>query len=339
MSVDAADTECPRHFGVYVKKVVIRALYTVSGVRRPSGKPAARAVSTPNVSSSRWADFWIYFILLVVVCGVYWQVRTHAFLNYDDPDYVTANQHVRQGLSSDSVVWALTSAQWANWFPLTRLSHILDYQLFGLESGYHHLTSVFLHALSTLLLFGLLRRMTGARWRSAFVAAVFALHPLHIESVAWVAERKDVLSGLFWFMTLWAYVKYTERPSRGRYLLVLAAFACGLMSKQMIVTLPFVALLLDFWPLKRMEASPAWTRLRPLLIEKAPMLILSAGASVVTYVVQHRGGAVSSLDEIPLGMRIGNAVISYATYLVQMVLPANLWFSTHTRRPSARGGC
>jgi len=217
-----------------------------------------------------------------------------------------------------------TSAQGANWFPLTRLSHILDYQLFGLESGYHHLTSVLLHALSTLLLFGLLRGMAGARWRSAFVAGVFALHPLHIESVAWVAERKDVLSGLFWFATLWAYVKYTERPSRGRYLLVLAGFACGLMSKQMIVTLPLVALLLDFWPLKRMDASPTWARLRPLLFEKAPLLALSLGASVVTYVVQQRGGAVSSLDEIPVGMRIGNAVISYATYLAQLVWPANL---------------
>jgi hypothetical protein len=172
-------------------------------------------------------------------------------VNYDDPQYVTQNPQVRAGLTWHGVVWAFTSAHDSNWIPLTWLSHMLDGELFGLESGAHHFTNVALHAFGTLLLFGFLRRMTGARWRSAFVALAFALHPLHVESVAWVAERKDVLSAALFFLALWAYVDYTARPSRGRYLLVVLIFCCGLMAKPMVITLPLVALLLDFWPLRR----------------------------------------------------------------------------------------
>ncbi len=248
---------------------------------------------------------------------VYGQTLNHGFINYDDPIYVTDNPHVRNGLTPEGFIWAFTSAYDANWFPLTWLSHMLDCQLFGLNAGLHHLTNVVLHALNALLLFALLQRMTSARWCSAFVAFVFALHPLHVESVAWVAERKDVLSALFWFLTLWAYLNYIERRSPGRYLLIVLMFCCGLMSKPMIVTLPFVLLLLDVWPLRRKMAAG-------LLLEKLPLIALSIGASVVTYLVQRRGGAVLSIEQIPLASRIANAVISYVVYLVKFIWPTNL---------------
>lgn len=271
-------------------------------------------------------DLWISLALLVAVLAVYSQVRTHDFLNYDDPEYVTDNAHVRDGLTLDGLVWAFTSGHASNWIPLTWLSHMLDCQLFGLDSGPQHLVNVVLHAFSTLLLFGLLKRITGARWRSAFVAFVFALHPLHVESVAWIAERKDVLCALFWFLTLWAYVNYTQRRSAGRYLLVVLLFCCGLMSKPMIVTLPFVALLLDVWPLRRIgfgsEATrKGWAR---LILEKLPLMALSAGASVVTYLVQQSGGSVSAADQIPLLLRVENALVSYVVYLGSFVWPAEL---------------
>src|SRR5258708_12075384 len=193
----------------------------------------------------------IYLFLFLATLGVYAQVFQFDFVNYDDPDYVTDNAHVRAGLTPEGVRWAFTSGDDANWLPVTRLSHMLDVQLFGLSTGFHHLTNVLLHALSTLLLFAGLRRTTGAPWRSALVAFMFALHPLHVESVAWIAELKDVLSAFFWFLTLWLYVRYVERPATGRYLLVLVSFALGAMSKPMIVTLPFVLFLLDVWPLRR----------------------------------------------------------------------------------------
>jgi len=259
----------------------------------------------------------IHALLLVAVLVVYGQVASHDFVNYDDPLYVIDNQRVHQGFSPDSIAWAFTTSEGANWFPLTWLSHMLDYQLFALESGGHHLVNLFLHALSTLLLFALLHRLTRDRWRSAFVAAIFALHPLHVESVAWVAERKDVLSGLFWFLTLLAYVRYVEKPGRARYLICLALFACGLLSKQMVVTLPFVALLFDFWPLRRPLSRALW-------IEKLPIFGLALTASVVAFAVQQHGGAVSTLAQIPLSMRIENALVSYAIYLGQLVWPANL---------------
>ena len=272
-----------------------------------------------HLLSSSLRDFWISLALLIATLAVYSQVRDFDFTNYDDPDYVTENQHVRQGLSAGGLAWAFTSAFAANWFPLTWLSHMLDVQLFGLQSGFHHLTNVVLHAIGAVLLFALFNRMTGDRWRSAFVAFVFALHPLHVESVAWIAERKDVLCALFWFLTLLAYVRYTERPTVGRYALVLAAFCCGLMSKPMIVTLPFVALLLDYWPLGRIPKMA-----KKAALEKLPLLGLSAIASVVTYLVQQRGGAVLSSDHISLQLRIANVAISYFVYILKFFRPANL---------------
>src|SRR5258708_28541374 len=198
----------------------------------------------------------IYLFLLLATLAAYAQVFQFDFVNYDDPDYVTDNAHVRAGLTPEGVRWAFTSGDDANWLPVTRLSHMLDVQLFGLSSGFHHLTNVLLHALSTLLLFAGLRRATWALWRSAFAAFLFALHPLHVESVAWIAQRKDVLSAFFWFLMLWFYVRYVERPVLGRYLLVLTSFPLGAMSKPMIVTLPFVLLLLHVSPLVRIPPPP-----------------------------------------------------------------------------------
>jgi protein O-mannosyl-transferase len=259
---------------------------------------------------------YIYLFLLLATLAAYAQVFQHDFVNYDDPDYVTENAHVRAGLSSEGLRWAFVSGDDANWLPLTRLSHMLDAQLFGLRSGFHHLTNVLLHALSTLLLFAVLRRTTGTLWRSALVAFLFALHPLHVESVAWIAERKDVLSAFFWFLTLWAYVRYVEKPVPGRYWLVFVAFALGAMSKPMIVTLPFVLLLLDVWPLRRTPPIR--------VLEKVPLFAVSIASSLVTYFVQQRGGAVVPLDALPLTARLSNAMVSYVVYLRQTIWPAHL---------------
>jgi tetratricopeptide (TPR) repeat protein len=260
--------------------------------------------------------FWIYALLAVVTLAVYAPVLSHPFINFDDPDYVTDNVHVRAGLSWDGVVWAFTTTQAANWFPITWLSHMLDWQLFGGQSGWHHFVSLLIHIATTLLLFAVLNRMTGARWRSAFVALIFALHPLHIESVAWVAERKDVLSAFFWMLTLWAYLHYVKRSGAARYLLVAASFCGGLMSKPMVLTLPAVLLLLDVWPLRRFG--------RKAVIEKLPLFALSVASAVVTYLVQRGGGAVMTLDQVPLGMRLENALVSYAIYLWKVLWPTNL---------------
>jgi len=260
-------------------------------------------------------DLWICVFLLAAIFAVYGQVRNFKFINYDDPDYV-ANPHVRHGLTSDNLIWAFTSTDNANWFPLTRISHLLDFQLFDANSGPQHLTNVLLHAISALLLFCLFRRMTGSRWPSAFVAFVFALHPLHIESVAWIAERKDVLSTLFLFLTLWAYLNYVRRPGIGRYLVVALLFCAGIMSKPMVVTFPFLALLLDVWPLRRFSRKVIW--------EKLPLFGIAVAASVVTYLVQRQGGAVASLNEISFALRAENALVSYVIYIRQFLWPANL---------------
>lgn len=241
------------------------------------------------------------------------------FVNFDDPEYVSQNPHVRGGLTAAGAVWAFTSSEAANWFPITWISHMLDCQLFGLRSGSHHLTNVFFHALATLLLFGFLHRATHARWRSAFVAFLFALHPLHVESVAWVAERKDVLSAFFWFLTLWAYVRYSERPNVRRYALVLASFCLGLMAKPMTVTLPFVFLLLDVWPLQRLRVTE-----RRVLLEKLPFFGLATFAAVVTYLVQRASGAVQALSIFPIELRAENALVSYMVYVGKMLWPTDL---------------
>lgn len=259
---------------------------------------------------------WIYAALFLAIVATYAQVHDFQFVNYDDQDYVTENPHVRDGLSVSGVDWAFKSTEYANWLPLTWLSHMLDVELFGLQSGRHHLTSLAIHAVTTLLLFALLLKITGDLWPSAFVAFVFGLHPLHVESVVWISERKDVLSGFFFVLTLWVYVLWIERPSRIRYSAILIAFACGLMAKPMIVTLPFVALLLDAWPLRRFS--------RKTVLEKVPLFALSAMSAAITYLAQQRGGAVSTLAEIPLTLRLENAAIAYVTYIVQFFWPPRL---------------
>jgi len=206
-------------------------------------------------NSNKNRTFLICLALTIVTIAVYYQVYSFEFLAYDDPDYVSGNPNIQAGITLKAVKWAFTAGYAGNWHPLTWLSHALDWQLFGSDPAGHHITNLIFHIASTLLLFIVLKQMTGALWPSAFVAALFALHPLHVESVAWVAERKDVLSTFFWLLTMWAYVRFVSRPRIWRYLLVLVFFALGLMSKPMLVTLPFVLLLLDYWPLERIGSK------------------------------------------------------------------------------------
>lgn len=271
----------------------------------------------------RWLDLSIVASLVAATLAVYLPVSHYEFVNYDDPVYVFENNHVRTGLTLAGTQWAFTTTAGGNWFPITWLSHMADVQYFGLRSGAHHVTNLILHLLSTFLLFVVFRRMTGACWPSAFVAFVFALHPLHVESVAWIAERKDVLSAFFWMITLLAWVWYTERTTAGRYALVLLAFCFALMSKSMVVTLPFVLLLLDIWPLSRTPRPQDFLRSR-VFWEKVPLLILAASLSVATFLAQRAGGAIASFDEIPFGVRLANAPISYVTYLSSFLWPSKL---------------
>jgi tetratricopeptide (TPR) repeat protein len=280
-------------------------------------------------------------LLLLLVFLVYLHALSSDFVSYDDQVYVTGNYHVQHGLTWDNVKWAFCTSTAANWHPVTWLSHMLDCELFGLKAWGHHLTNLLLHTANTFLVFLVLRRMTGAFWRSWFVAGLFGLHPMHVESVAWVAERKDVLSTLFWLLTLWAYARYAQkRPrveSRGSgaditvqaldsrlstldYFLALLLFACGLMSKPMVVTLPFVLLLLDYWPLNRFGNNRVW----PLVMEKLPFFLLAAASSVVTFVVQRTIGAVATTTTLPMGARLENALVSYAGYLGKLLFPTNL---------------
>jgi len=273
------------------------------------------------------------FILMVLAFLPYLQTVEHDFVNYDDPGYVTKNDAVRSGLSFEGVRWAFTTFHAANWHPLTWMSHMLDVSLFGIDPGRHHLTSAFLHSLSTALLFLSLFRMTGAVWRSVFVAALFGVHPLHVESVAWIAERKDVLSGFFFMLVLLSYEQYVRHGGTGRYLTVLGSLTLGLLSKPMLVTVPAVLLLLDIWPLGRTTFAPSADggRRKPapwdtLLIEKAPMVLLSILSAAVTVVAQRTGGAMSAMehDLLPFAWRVANALLTYVSYLGKMLWPADL---------------
>ncbi len=382
----------------------------------------------------------IYLLLTVTALVAFWQVIQCGFINYDDPKYVTGNIHIQHGITAEAIRWAFTTGYASNWHPLTWMSHMLDVRLFGLNPRWHHLTNLLFHIANTLLLFFVFHRMTKAPWKSAFVAALFALHPLHVESVAWVTERKDVLSTFFWMLTMASYISYVEhktedgrRKTEGgghpssvlRYLAVLILFALGLMSKPMLVTLPFVLLLLDFWPLQRMQVSPQssgkkgarsekenpkleqkprsankrksgkrntgqaiaqssvlsasspgsdaelgthkrscpdWenqpdsynvrpgpersegpasrpasivnadankvrvqsSALRPLLLEKLPLFVLTVLSCIVTFIAQQKGGAVKTIEAFPIGVRIANAFVSYIIYIGKMVWPANL---------------
>ncbi len=261
---------------------------------------------------------WIAIGLAVAVLAIYWQTLGYQFIGFDDDAYIQNNPSVRGGLTWAGIGWAFTTIRYFYWQPLTWLSHMLDCQVYGLNPGGHHFTSVLLHTADSVLLFLLLLRMTGRLYRSAFAAALFALHPLRVESVAWVAERKDVLSAFFWLLCLYLYVRYVERPSARRYLAVAAAFCAGLMSKPMTITLPVVLLLVDYWPLKRSE--PLAARIR----EKLPLFFLSAMSGVITLAGTGENGALTSLDKLPLATRAGNAIVAYGRYLEMTFWPRNL---------------
>ena len=277
---------------------------------------------------------WICLFLAIATLTVYWQVKDYEFISYDDPLYVTDNRHVQKGLTVETVIWSFTDATRKTnyWVPLTWLSILLDYQLYGMNAGGYHLTNVILHIINTLLVFIVFRQMTGAIWQSAFVAALFALHPLHVESVAWVTERKDVLSTLFWLLTMLSYAGYVQHPGARRYLLTLLLFILGMMAKPMLVTLPFVLLLLDYWPLGRMQASgvllnpPQQPMLPKLIWEKAPFFIIIVIAGVATFLTQQEAGAVKSLASYPLDVRIANMLVSYVGYIGKMLWPTRLTF-------------
>ena len=266
-------------------------------------------------------SIWLIRSLLVLsVLAIYGQTLGFGFFTLDDPPYVTDNPWVLQGFSWDGVRWAFTSFYSAIWSPLIWLSFMLDVEIAGVDPRMFHATNLLLHTASSLLLFQLLDRATGARWKSAWVAALFAVHPLHVESVAWIAERKDVLSGLFWFLTMLLWLRWVERPGRLRYALVIGSFSLGLLSKPMLVTLPLVLLLFDRWPLGRYPRMTLWS----LVWEKLPLLGLTVVSSAVTLIAQIAGSAVASLDAHPLGTRLANAVVSYAIYLQQTAWPTRL---------------
>ena len=256
--------------------------------------------------------------LVVVTVATYAPVWRFAFVALDDPQYVYANPNIAGGLSAQVVAWAMTTGREANWHPVTWLSHAMDISLFGLNSGAHHVVNLCIHLASTLLVFLVLRRMTGSIGASAFVAALFGVHPLHVESVAWVAERKDVLSALFFLLTVWAYIRYVDRPGPARYALMVVFLALGLMAKPMLVTVPMVLLLLDYWPLRRQKP---WAS---LIVDKLPLLGLVVASSIVTFFAQKHGGAVKSLESMPFGLRLGNAAVAYIDYLRTTVWPVNL---------------
>jgi protein O-mannosyl-transferase len=272
----------------------------------------------------RWVTACICVSLFVLTWVVFGQTLRHDFVNYDDPRYVYQNTRITSGISVANVAWAFSHIHSENWHPLTTITHMLDCQLHGLNAGWHHFTNVLLHCLAVVLLFVALERMTGALWRSAFVSAVFAVHPLRVESVAWIAERKDVLSAFFFMLTLLAYLHYTRAPSIGRYLTVAFGVALGLMSKPMLVTLPFVLLLLDYWPLGRFETHRSNTgrRLLHLFLEKIPLIALSAVSSTVTFLAQQ--GAIGWTEQLPVSARISNALVAYVIYIRQMFWPARL---------------
>ncbi len=266
----------------------------------------------------------IIISLTIVTALVFYQVRDHEFLSVDDYVYVTNNIHVKKGLTVDNVIWAFTTTYANFWHPLTWLSHMLDNELYGLNPSGHHITNLLLHIINTVLLFLVMLKMTSHIWQSAFVAALFTLHPLHVESVAWVAERKDVLSALFWFLTMWAYLLYAKNPGVGRYLLTLAFFVLGLMAKPMLVTLPFVLLLLDHWPLERLRAGISKKEIYSLVLEKIPMILLSGIFSVSVYLAQEGGKAVATLDVLPMKLRIANGLVSYMKYISKTLWPSDL---------------
>jgi Tfp pilus assembly protein PilF len=277
------------------------------------------------MSRDHRGELVVAVILITVTCAVFSPVLTHQFILYDDTSYVTENAVVGAGLTWRGVTWAFTTTFTGNWHPLTWLSHMADVQLFGMVPRWHHLMNLVLHLINTALLFVVLRAMTGALWRSAAVAALFALHPLHVESVAWVAERKDVLSTMFWMLAVAAYVRYVRDPRAARSVLVALALMLGLLAKPMVVTLPFVLLLLDYWPLERLDRSSiSWARVRSLVSEKIPLFILAVLASAVTLYAQRAGGNVADVEHLSVSTRVSNTLVAYAGYLEKTLWPRDL---------------
>src|SRR5438876_11049743 len=270
-------------------------------------------------SSARRQVMGVCFFLVAITWLVFGQTIRYDFVNYDDNNYVYANPAITSGLTSQGIIFAFSGGHARNWHPLTTLSHMLDCRLWGVRAGGHHFTNIVLHTIAVVLLFLVLKQMTGAIWQSAFVAALFAIHPLRVESVAWVSERKDVLSAVFFMLTLGAYARYARFPSFGRYLTMSILFALGLMSKPMLVTVPLVLLLLDYWPLQRFGGRSSIKR---LALEKIPLLTLSAAAGFVTLWVQQ--SSVAHTEELPLIWRVANGLVSCVIYVKQMIWPVGL---------------
>jgi Tfp pilus assembly protein PilF len=321
-----------------------------------------RNIENQNFFFNNRLNILICLFLIASILIVYIQVKNFEFIHYDDDVYITDNYQVQSGLNSKSIRWAFSSIHGSNWHPLTWISHMTDIEIFGMNAGGHHLSNLFFHIINTILLFYILFRMTKASWCSAIVAGLFALHPLHVESVAWISERKDVLSTMFWLLTMWAYIRYIEKPQPGRYILILLSFILGLMSKPMLVTLPFVLLIIDFWPLKRLQTGQKFStsglntgdiksvenriykkqkklqkskndqkdlfkkniRASHLIIEKIPLFVLTIVSSIITFIAQRRGGAVISLEKYSFSLRTANALVAYVKYIIKMIWPSNL---------------
>lgn len=271
----------------------------------------------------------IIFSLVIITVGVFIQTTKYEFLAYDDNEYVTQNEHVSSGLTAANIQWAFMHSYVSNWHPLTWISHMIDVEIHGMNPGGHHQTNLLIHILNTILLFVILFRITGGWGKSFFVAAVFAVHPLHVESVVWISERKDLLSLFFMLLALWVYISYTKKPGIKRYAVVLLLFACGLMSKQMLMSFPFVLLILDYWPLSRMtsggrQKTVQIASLKNLFVEKIPFFVLSLASGVIAMFTQSGGGAIGSLSAYPISSRISNAVIAYQSYLVKTLWPEGL---------------
>lgn len=284
-------------------------------------KNVAVSESQGITSIRKYLDLLVCMFLAVVILIAYWHVQYYDLIDYDDISYITKNRYVKSGLSWDGFIWAMKDTHVGYWHPLTWLSHMLDYQLFRSSAGGHHWTNLIFHMANAILLYILLKRTTGNVWKSAFVAAVFAVHPLNVESVAWIAERKNVLSTFLWLLAMWFYVRYVEHPAILRYTLLVLTFSLGLMAKPMLVTLPFVLLLFDYWPLNRLTTRKDLYR---LIVEKIPLFILTLLMSVFTFIATRHEGAVISFDALSVGDRVSSAILSYVKYLGKIFWPENL---------------
>jgi protein O-mannosyl-transferase len=296
---------------------------------QPGEQINSRPASPPLTSGAR--PYVCALLLIVLSIGLYYPVKTHPFVNYDDNVYVTENTHVQNGLTWDTVSWAFVSYDAGNWHPVTWLSHALDYQIYDQDPAGHHQTSMLLHALNAVLLFWVLWRATGYAGRSFVVAALFAVHPINVEPVVWISERKTLLSMMFFLLALGAYRWYVGKPKTGRYIVVAALFALGLMAKPQIITFPFVLLLWDYWPLQRMSVAKQRTdssfsqqSFRALVMEKLPLFAIAAASAVMTMKAQRSSGAVLSLAATPLSIRLSNAIVSYVKYIGKAFWPINL---------------